>query len=422
MITVNRFERGVVGCCFLSLLILAGCTEGRRDLTPGNEETASVAGGGLSFSEWKDRVRLRGETGIYHVGDSVTPTIIVGEEDALAYYQRHVAKNAQALTLNNGQKLPGDTASGSYFPAGTVLTYCIDRTALKDVVARHTFMPSSTDLYALVDSAFGVAAASWNEVLGVNSKNVGYNTLEIRKAANRDNNCVPTPGDNITWYVRPAVESAPIEYMTYVLHPKYNMGVYGQSALDEAGLTFTEQLRELKIWEEILVEFSYADPQPFGAWFTLQGLMLHTIAQGLGFINENNRNDGLATIWNGDCRDPSVGGIFLTVADPYSVTVHPQSMKDQLANPKCVGPRPFDYAISYMDAMGAACMYRDKDAESLYYCNPGPQNYIQAGTGSCSPVPVEYSGKSKSDCGAPADWAGPAKGYGAALVSLLTSN
>jgi hypothetical protein len=414
----TRIGKVSFGGTLVSLLAVNGCSVDSDNTNVDHEVVTSTAKTSLTFSEWKDRVRLRGEKAIYRVGDRVTPTLIVGETDALAYFDRYVSSNPLALTLHNGQKQPGDYPSGSYFPAGSILTYCIDRKGLEDVVKRHPFLPANTNLYALVDSAFGVAAGSWNEVLGVGK--IGNNTLEIRRAINRDDSCFPKPGDNITWYIRPAVEDVPIEYLTYVLHPKYNMGVYGQSALDEIGLAFTEQLREMKIWEEIIVEFSYTDPS-FGKWFTLQGLMLHTIAQGLGFINENNRNDGLAKIWNGDCRDPSVGGIFLTVADPYSVTVHPQSMTDFLETPKCAGPRPFDYAISYMDAMGAACQYRDRDVESLYYCNSGPQEYIQSIARMCSPVPVEYSGKSMSHCGTPADWAGPAKTYGTALNSILTS-
>jgi hypothetical protein len=368
---------------------------------------------------------MRGQQSIFRVGDPVTPTIIVGEEDALDYYNRFV-EQGQALILNNGQRYPGDPKTGSYFPAGTIIKYCIDRTALDDVVLRHSFMPGNADLYSVIDEAFGLAAASWNAVLGVTSNNLGTNGVEIRKAVGRDNSCVPTKGDDITWYIRPATQNDPddpVEFLTYVLHPKYNLGAYGDSALREAGLSFQEELRELKIWEEVLVEFYYPDPAPFGDWFTLQGLMLHTIAQGLGFINESTRNGIDANYWKGDCSDPTVGGIFLTVADPWSVTMHPQSMTGVVANDACRSQRPFDYAISYMDAMGAACQYVGEDSENLwlYYCNRAPQEEILAITNQCSPVPVEY-GASNSACPATLYWSGPAKDYTAAIMWSLRTD
>jgi hypothetical protein len=405
-------------CCCTGALLLAalGCTQSRETSSLDFAEPVATADADLSFQEWKARTRLREAKGIYAVGERISPRLIVGEDDARDYYDRHFGKG-QALTLHNGQRVPGDLWTGSYFPPGTVIRYCFDRPGWQAVASDYG-LPSGADPYARIVEAFDLAVEAWNNVLGVNDDA----TIEIRKVTGRDNSCVPTRGDNITWYVRPAVQDEPIEYLTYVLHPKYNLGLYGASALQEIGLSFTEQLREFKVWDAVVADFARSQPVQFDQWFSLQGLMLHTIAQGLGFVDESARggvegDDGEA-LWDSECRDPEEGGIFMSIADTYSVTLHPRSMLEALEKPNCAGERLYDYAISYTDAMGAACQYRGTGVDSLYYCNRVPQTLLQQEMHSCSPVPIEH-GSSGSACGVEPNWTAGARAYGTGVLAVL---
>jgi hypothetical protein len=327
----------------------------------------------LTFEAWKDSVRVRGKKDIYIVGEKVTPVALVGEQEARGFFDKYVGQST-ALILHNGQTQPGAPAPGSRFPARPVLRYCIDRTGLEQVVARHTYLPSGTDLYPIVDATFGAAAAAWNSAAG---------TI-ITKVIDRDRSCSPQSSDDITWYIRPYFVNDPatIEYLSFVLHPH-------QNALGPA-------YRELLIFEDVLAEFSSPHPMPFGDWFSLEGLMAHTIASGLGFLSEATRGGRDTNLWPESCQDPSVGGQYYSDPDPFSVTTHPQVMADDgaLNQPACAGFRPFDYAISYRDAMAASCAYRGENI--LYYCAIDPQETIaKLFAPECSPVPLVAG---DSDC------------------------
>jgi hypothetical protein len=359
----------------------------------------------LSFERWKDSVRFpaQGRRDLYAVDNHVSPLALLGDDEARAYYDRHVADEG-ALILHNGQRNPGDPVVGSYFPPGAVIDYCIDRAALRRVVANHSYLPGSADLYPLVDLAFGEAAAAWNTAAGIH----------ISRDFSRDETCTPRPNDNIEWYVRPyddpdcygnfqdgVCEAA--QNLTFVLRPHHNQLSY--------------ENREFLVFASVITEFYLGNAQPFGDWFTFEGLLLNAIGAGLGFVGEHNRGgikgDDGEFLWPAACRDPSIGGIFLTNADGFSVMSHPRAMADDgaLENAACGGLRPYNYAISYLDALGASCQYRENDI--LFYCNEAAQKMIAANIGAeCSPVPIPGQA---GDCANHLDWNGDAARWHAGL-------
>jgi hypothetical protein len=96
---------------------------------------------------------------------------------------------------------------------------------------------------------------------------------------------------------------------------------------------------------------------------------------------------------------------------------HPQSMASEppLDDKDCAGDRAYDYAISYTDAMGAACQYRA--AHPLYYCSAWAQTTLRTNVpASCSPVPMPNG---VGNCGAPVGWDAPAATFEAAVISIL---
>jgi hypothetical protein len=378
---------------WLALFLALGCTN-----ATGVEDVASSQDG-LTFEEWKAQTRFQ-DRAVYVVGERVAPLGLVGEEEARRYYDRKVAPARTAggaLTLDNGQKVDGDPIVGGAFPEQAELLYCIDAAGLRNVVSRHSYLPTGANLYRIIDDAFGAAAAAWNTTAGV----------RINKAIDRDESCSPRAGDNITWYVRPLYQKSPYEYFTFALRPKYNL----------AG----PDNREFFVWEDLIIDFWYPDPN-YAQFFTLDGLLANAIGHALGFIPESNRGgvpgDEGATIWPASCRDNMIGGIFLSIADPYSVMTHPHSLTPLLANPKCVGFREHDYAISYVDAMGSSCQYRSDNG--LFYCMDLAQRQVRlAGGFDCSPVPMVAGGA--GDCGTHLDYQKEAPRFVAAAIAALSN-
>lgn len=365
-----------------------------------SENTASTIGTALSFDEWKAANRVPRARNKYAVGDWATPLVLVGDDDARAYFERHVLKrdgNDQNLIIDNGQRSPGDPVPGTNyaFARGSTLLYCIDRASLRLVTSRYG-LPAGTDLYPIVDFAFADAAAAWNTVSGLN----------ITKELGRDESCSPRANDDITWYVQPFAlnPSDPLEHLTFVLAPKYNLDPAQSPPADNRSFLIVDYL----IQRYAPGAFIAANDPNWNQLFSFSGLMTRAVGMGLGFISEQNRlqaDDG-TVIWPESCRDSSVGGIFLTDADPYSVTTHPISMAPILdsASQPCKGARPFDYAISYGDAMGASCQYQKPSASYFYYCNSSVQKSIRnAQPPQCSPVPLSPGGP--GDCNG-VDWNG----------------
>jgi hypothetical protein len=390
-----RATRTLRGVAYATCLALLGACDTADQVVAHDEPVELGTTLALSFEAWKQSVRFPGKTDIYAVGDELTPFGLVGDEEARTYYDLHVAA-PHALTLHSGQRNPGDPKVGSYFPERAVLRYCIDRPGWADVASRHEELAPNVDLYDIVDQAFGNAASAWNLVSG----------LEIRHDISRDDSCTPRAGDNVTWYVRPLSipEDQTVEYLAFVLRPDLNI---------EQGPGY----REFFVWEHVVAESTFEDSF-FASRFTLDGLLAHTIGQGLGFIGEHNRTDrenGVPSPWPSECRDPSVGGIYLSILDTMSVMSHPQSMHDMIFNSSCTGAREFDYAISYVDAFGAACQY--KGEHGLYYCNPKPQEAFAAAA-HCSPVPL-FPGAA-GDCGEELDFTRGAAQYEAALITSIT--
>jgi hypothetical protein len=159
--------------------------------------------------------------------------------------------------------------------------------------------------------------------------------------------------------------------------------------------------------------------------FSMDGLLLRALANGLGFVDESNSGgvpgDAGASIWPASCRDSGIGGIWLSELDTYSVTTHPQAMKPIMSNPLCAGFRPSDYALSYRDVMGAACQYRKEF--TFYYCSQEAQEIVATSyPEECSPYPLWQGGP--GDCGVASNgdaWQDEkiAKGYHAAVISIL---
>jgi len=380
-------------------MALPGCS----DPTVG-EPTRSSSSIGLTFEQWKEKVKIRGYTDRFAVGDWATPLVIVGDDDARGYFDRHISKS-QKLIIDNGQLAPGDPAPGPLyaFPPGATLVYCIDRAGLREVVDRYE-LPPGTDLYDIVAEGFGQAAAAWNIASGVN---ISWDT-------SRDETCSYHPGDNITWYVKPYFMdfNAPLEYLTFVLAPKYTQ----QPSQDLHDFFILDYL----IQRQAPGAYVVANDPPWAEMFTFRGLLARAVSNGLGFIDE--KNYGGDQVWPAACRDSSVGGIFLTDADPYSVTTHPASMLPILdsASQPCIGARPFDYAISYADAMGAACQYHPSAWTSFYYCQQDVQNVIRGHQPEdCSPVPLGPG--SAGDCSG-ASWTDvqqDANRYAVAMYSAI---
>jgi hypothetical protein len=352
----------------------------------------------LTFEAWKTSARVgslqyKNRTDVYAVGERISPFALVGEDEAYRYYQHHVTPD-HGLTLHSGQTGPGTPIVGSYYPPRATIKYCIDKRALRDTVSRYTFLPPNTDLYPILDQAFGEAAAAWNTVAGVH----------ITHASDRDESCSGFPGDDITWYVKSIFMEEPIEFMTFVLRPHHNVLSWDN--------------HDFFIHDNIVVEFSFQD-SGYLPWFGLEGLLLYSIGNGLGFINESNRagQPGQGSFWPVECRQPDIGGVYLSDLDTFSVMTHPQSMATSppLAQPQCAGDRDYDYAISYTDAMASACQYRG--VHELYYCNAYPQTTLRTNVpASCSPVPMPNG---VGNCGATVGWDAPAAQFEAALLSVL---
>lgn len=388
-------------------------------------ENVAVAGRGekLSFKEWKDRKRVpKLGPEVYAVGDQgVSPYGIVGEEAARRYYAKHYGEHS-ALTVDNGQTEPGvfpDPKIGSY-PPGAVLKYCIDRAAMRAIAERFDLPGNPDNVYSLVDIAFGSAAAAWNTVAGEYSSSSG---LSIQHAFGRDDSCIARANDDITWYVtttlQPTEPGAGLEYMTFALGPKYFSG---------SPTGGDRELRYFLLNDYIVQSFMpgayrFANQPNWDTIFSLNGLILHAIGSALGFVREDYRGgvlgDGGQNYWPEECNDGALGGIFLTDADAHSVMTHPSALSPFMANGACAGYRDFDYAISYADAMGAACQYRNAPngaLDILYYCNQAAQlSVVQTYGEECSPVPIGQAG----NCNSSSTWDDRAQEYGVALLTAI---
>lgn len=345
------------------------------------------------YEQWKASVLVDPALQIYAVGDRITPTSLVGEEEARRYFEATVA--APKLTLHNGQQYPGDPIVGSYFPERAVLRYCVDRVGWNAAQARFAYLGPGVSLFDRVADAFGDAASVWQTISGV----------RFVRDVGRDGSCSPAPGDDITWYITPYTPdpAEPLEYFAFVLRPHHN--------------ALGPNYREFLVYDEMAAEFTFVDAQPFINWFTLEGILLHTIGTGLGFVPESNRGGVDTSLWPATCRNADVGGIFLSNPDAYSAMTHPSNMAGVLANPDCAGHRPFDYAVTYLDAMGAACQYAGE--HGLYFCSPNAQTSLIefVNNPACSPVPF-YSGAT-GDCGFTFNWVAPAREFEAALITAL---
>jgi hypothetical protein len=334
----NRFESVGLIAAFLAMLGTVGC--GSREEFGLPEGSVARTGGSLSFDEWKETVRLRPGRDVFAVGDRVTPLGLVGDDEAFGYYLRHIT-DPGALTIHNGQTDAGTPVNVSAFPLTANLDYCIDRTALEQVVVDYG-LPSGTDLYGYIDQAFGAAAAVWNEVLDI----------KIQHDSSRSRSCTPRAGDTITWYVRPMALQSPLEYLTFVLHPNHN-----RANFENREFLILDYLIQLPFPGALVL-----DDTKWEEMFSMDELLLRAIGNGLGFIDEANRGgvpgDNGTALWRADCRDDAVGGVFLTDANAYSVMTHPVAMQDIMAKPHCSGYRPKGYALSYLDVMGASCQYR----------------------------------------------------------------
>jgi hypothetical protein len=384
-----------VGLCASLLASISGAACGTAK--PTDPDTSTTATTQLTFDQWKETVRVRGLKNVYAVGDKLWPTGLAGDDDALLYYNSHY-QSKSALIIDNGQLAPGDPVPGpNYaFPPGATLTYCIDRVGLGKVVTRYG-LPPGTDLYRFVDTAFAEAAAAWNTVTGVS----------IQKVTSRDQTCAPGAGpDNITWYVQPFAVGSTVEFLTFVLAPKYNQAS-GQNPPGNNKVIF---ILDYLIQWFMPGAFHASNDVDWNQILTFSGLMERVIANGLGFLDESNRltaDDG-THIWDSSCRDTSVGGIYLSDADPYSVTTLPQSAapvaRDRV---QCLGTRPFDFAISYADALGAACQYQANN-NYYFYCLSAIQEQVRAAHGAdCSPVPLMAGGA--GDCNG-TSWAAVSSG------------
>jgi hypothetical protein len=205
------------------------------------------------YEQWKASVLVDPALQIYAVGDRITPTSLVGEEEARRYFEATVA--APKLTLHNGQQYPGDPIVGSYFPERAVLRYCVDRVGWNAAQARFAYLGPEVSLFDRVADAFGEAASVWQTISGV----------RFVRDVGRDGSCSPAPGDNITWYVTPYTPdpSEPLEYFAFVLRPHHN--------------ALGPNYREFLVYDEMVAEFTFVDAQPFINWFTLEGILLHTM-------------------------------------------------------------------------------------------------------------------------------------------------
>jgi hypothetical protein len=372
----------VIPNCLLALTGLAalalhtGCN--RDPEVTLNVRTKGSDDGGLE--KWLQAAKVTPNRTWYAARDIATPLAFASRDEAANYFHQHIG-NPSALTLHNGQTGPGTPYNPSAFDVDAALSFCIDRTAWEDV---EEFFGLSTDanLYSLIEDAALDAAATWNAVVG--RKMISFDS-------GRSRSCTTRPNDNITWYLRPMlITEQETSYLTFVLPPHHNKADWDK--------------REFLLLDYMVQRFT-DDPyiasgdQDFPAMFSLSGIMLRAFGNGLGFIDESNRGgvpgDDGPSYWPASCRDSSVGGIFLTRADPYSMMTHPESMLPALfdgddnepSKRDCIGSRPFDYALSYRDAMGTACQYRKENV--FYYCSEYSQESIAAKFGpQCSPFPM----------------------------------
>jgi len=428
-------------------LFVAACSSGSP---PGNsEDVRNTSQGQLTFEEWKAKTRVREFKDVYAVGDyGISPQGLLGEEEALKYFEKHFG-NPSALTVDNGQLQvggPTDSGTGAY-PPGSTLYYCIDKPSFDKIATRYG-LPGNPDIYGFVSNAFGAAAAAWNRVNSGGSGTPGVGGLQISYESSRDTSCSDRVNDTITWYVTPNAQPVPapdgLSYLTFVLGPKYFGGQPQGAAVDGTLDKRYFLLNDYIIQTFFSGAFHFTGDAPWQNIFTYDGLLLHAIGQGIGFIPEQNRGgvagDDGQEVWPAKCLDTSIGGIFLSGPDPLSVTTHPAAMKPYMGLPDnqpnadvpgsgadCSGFRPFDYAISYTDAMAAACQYRvdpEGDKSLLFYCNGSAQAMIASQQDAlCSPVPLVvggagYVGSDGVTCGpwGSLGWDLGAYSYGAAVI------